>query len=61
MTALARADLTCPFGPSFFLTHLGRFVRVQCPDPSENPPVVQIRLADGITLDLLVVVSLAGR
>ena len=50
--AFARADLMCPFGPSFFLGHLGRFVRDHCPDPEENLPTVQIRLADGTTLDL---------
>lgn len=46
-TAFARADLACTFGPSFFLGHLGRFVRDHCPDPKENLPVVQVHLADG--------------
>jgi hypothetical protein len=39
------------FGPSFFLGELGRFVRDHCPSPEEHLPMVQIRLADGQTLD----------
>jgi len=31
--ACARADRACTFGPSFFLGHLGRFVRDHCPSP----------------------------
>jgi hypothetical protein len=56
---LARADLACPFGPSFFLTYLGRFVRDHCPDPNEQLPVVQVRLADGTTLDLCHIVGVS--
>ena len=38
--ALVAADLEFPFGPSFFLGHLGRFVRDQCPAPTEDLPIV---------------------
>ncbi len=57
--AVARADLTCPFGPSFFLGHLGRFVQDHCPDPKELLPAVQIRLADGTTLDLCHIIGVS--
>ena len=60
-TALTRADLACAFGPSFFLGHLGRFVRDRCPDPKENLPVVQVRLADGETLDLCHIIGVSPR
>lgn len=59
--ALARADLTCPFGPSFFLGHLARFVRDRCPDAAEHLPVVQIRLADGETLTLCHIMGVSPR
>ena len=58
-TAFTRADFACPFGPSFFLVHLGRFVRNHCPDPNENLPVVQIRLADGETLELCHIIGVS--
>jgi hypothetical protein len=48
-TAFVGADLACAFGPSFFLGHLGHFVRDRCPDPKENLPVVHAYLADGET------------
>lgn len=57
--AFSRADLACPFGPSFFVGHLGRFVRDHCPDPTENLPTVQIRLADGTTLDLCHIIGVS--
>lgn len=60
-TAFAEADQACAFGPSFFLGHLRRFVRDHCPDPGEHLPVVQIRLADGETLDLCHVIGVAPR
>jgi hypothetical protein len=59
--AFTRADLACPFGPSFFLGHLGRFVRDHCPDPKENLPSVQVRLADGETLDLCHIIGVSPR
>lgn len=59
--ALTRVDSTCPFGPSFFLSHLGRFVRDHCPAPEEHLPTVQIRLADGQTLDLCHIVGVSPR
>ena len=60
-TVFATADLACAFGPSFFLGHLGRFVRDRCPDPKENLPVVQVRLADGETLDVCHIIGVSPR
>lgn len=57
--AFARADLACTFGPSFFLGHLGRFVRDRCPDQKENLPLVQVRLADGDTLDVCHIIGVS--
>ena len=59
--ALARADAGCAFGPAFFLGQLGRFVRDQCPAPEEHLPHVQLRLADGETLDLCHVVGVSSK
>ena len=59
--AFTRADRACTFGPSFFLGHLGRFVRDRCPDPKENLPVVHVRLADGETLDLCHIMGVSPR
>ena len=59
--AFARADLSCPFGPSFFLGHLARFVRDRCPDAAEHLPVVQILLTDGETLDLCHIMGVSPR
>lgn len=56
-----RADQSCAFGPSFFLHHLGRFVRDHCPDPSEHLPVVEVRLADGIALNVCHIVGVSPR
>ena len=60
-TAFTRADVACPFGPSFFLGHLGRFVRDHCPDSTENLPVVQLRLADGETLNICHIIGVSPR
>jgi hypothetical protein len=60
-TAFTTADLACRFGPSFFLGHLGRFVRDRCPDPKENLPVVQARLANGETLDVCHIIGVSPR
>jgi hypothetical protein len=60
-TAFTRADLACTFGPSFFMGHLGRFVRDRCPDPKENLPLVQLRLADGETLDVCHIIGVSPR
>lgn len=60
-TAFTRAELACAFGPSFFLGHLGRFVRDRCPDPKEHLPLVQIRLADGETLDVCHIIGVSPR
>lgn len=59
--AFARADCTSTFGPSFFLGQLGRFVRDHCPSPEEHLPMVEIRLADGQTLDLCHIVGVSPR
>ena len=61
LRAFAGADLACPFGPSFFLGDLGRFVRDRCPDAAEQLPVVQIRLADGETLALCHIMGVSPR
>lgn len=60
-TALTRADLACTFGPSFFLGHLGRFVRDRCPDPKENLPVVLAYLADGESLNVCHIIGVSPR
>lgn len=59
--ALTKADLASTFGPSFFLGHLGRFVRDHCPDPNENLPVVQVHLATGEVLDICHIVGVSPR
>jgi hypothetical protein len=58
-TAFTRADLACAFGPSFFLVHLGRFVRDHCPDSTENLPAVELRLSGGETLVLCHVIGVS--
>ena len=60
-TAFITADLACAFGPSFFLGHLGRFVRDRCPDATENLPLVQVRLVDGETLDVCHIIGVSPR
>jgi hypothetical protein len=59
--AFTKADLTCAFGPSFFMGHLGRFVRDRCPDPTENLPMVKVRLVDGETLDVCHIIGVSPR
>jgi hypothetical protein len=59
--AFSRADLVCPFGPSFFLGYLERFVRDHCPDPTEKLPGVQVHLANGETLDLCHIIGVSPR
>lgn len=61
MEAFTRADLECAFGPSFFLGHLGRFVRDRCPEAKENLPMVQIHLAGGETLDVCHIIGVSPR
>ena len=60
-TAFIKADLACAFGPSFFLGHLGRFVRDRCPEASENLPLVEVRLANGETLDVCHIIGVSPR
>jgi hypothetical protein len=57
--AFTRADRASMFGPTFFLGQLGRFVRDHCPSPDEHLPMVEIRLADGQTLDLCHIVGVS--
>lgn len=59
--AFSKADRACTFGPSFFLGHLGRFVRENCPPAEEHLPIVQIRLADGHVLDLCHIIGVSPR
>lgn len=59
--AFTKADRESMFGPSFFLVQLGRFVRDHCPSPEEHLPMVEIRLADGQTLDLCHIVGVSPR
>ena len=61
VAAFAKADQGSMFGPSFFLRQLGRFVRDHCPSPDEHLPQVEIRLADGVTLDLCHIVGVSPR
>ena len=61
VAAFLRADVTCAFGPSFFLGQLGRFVRDRCPEATENLPLVQLRLADGQTVDVCHIVGVSPR
>lgn len=55
------AQLAVPFGPAFFLTNLGAFVRDRCPTPTEALPVVHLHLASGEVLELCHVIGLAAR
>lgn len=47
------------FGPTFFLTQLGAFIRERCPPPAEVLPVVEIHLMTGDVLDVCHVIGLA--
>jgi hypothetical protein len=58
---LLEADRVFPFGPSFFLHHLGGFVRDRCPDPQEHMPVVEVHLADGETMTVCHIVGVSPR
>jgi hypothetical protein len=53
------AELRCPFGPVFFLTHLKAFIRDRCPEPAEGRPVVRLHLIGGEVLDVCHVIGLA--
>ena len=59
--AFSKADRACTFGPSFFLGHLGRFVRDHCPPAEEHLPMVQVRLGDGHVLDLCHIIGVSPR
>lgn len=41
-----------PFGPAFFATILADRVRAACEGQPDHVPVVELQLADGLTLDL---------
>lgn len=58
---LVAADLEFPFGPSFFLGHLGRFVRDQCPAPTEDLPIVQVHLCTSETLNVCHIIGVSPR
>lgn len=60
-SALSLADGVCPFGPSFFLGYLARFVRDQCPDPAEKLPVVQLVLADGAVVNVCHIIGVSTK
>ena len=57
----ARWEATLAFGPSFFLAHLGAYVRDCCPDPREALPFVHLHLASGEVLDVCHVIGLTPR
>ena len=59
--ALSVADGVCPFGPSFFLGYLARFVRDHCPDPAEKLPVVQLVLADGAIVNVCHIIGVSAK
>jgi hypothetical protein len=59
--AFVKADLGSAFGPSFFIGHLGRFVRDRCPDPTENLPMVEVRVVDGETLNVCHIIGVSPR
>ncbi|MBY0493355.1 MAG: hypothetical protein K2Y23_04000 [Cyanobacteria bacterium] len=59
-SALIAAD-QFPFGPSFFLGHLGRFVRDQCPAPTEDLPVVEVHLCTSETLTVCHIIGVSPR
>lgn len=58
---LARWEAALAFGPSFFLAHLGVYVRDRCPDPGEALPFVHLHLANGEVLDVCHVIGLTPR
>ncbi len=47
------------FGPAFFASHLGAFVRDCCPKPEEALPVVELHLMSGEVIDVCHVIGLA--
>lgn len=49
-----------PFGPAFFVRHLGGFIRERCPEPGALP-LVHVTLANGCVLDLCHVIALSPR
>ncbi len=50
---------THPFGPDFFKTQLGVFVRDRCPEPSAGLPAVELHLVGGDVLNVCHVAGLA--
>ena len=55
----SEAPVLPPFGASFFVNQLRRFVRDRCPEPSEHLPIVELHLADGEVLDVCHVIGLS--
>lgn len=58
---LGAADRAYPFGPSFFLGYLARFVRDHCPDPEEKLPVVQLNLADTSVVNVCHIIGVSAQ
>ena len=56
--ALRATEARCPFGPSFFATHLRKLIRDHCPDPNESMPLVEIHLLGGEVLDVCHIIGL---
>lgn len=57
----ARWQAALAFGRSFFLGHLGAYVRDRCPDPDEALPFVHLHLVNGEMLDVCHVIGLTPR
>lgn len=50
-----------PFGPTFFVLHLTRFIREECPSSDERMPEVRIFLSDGSVLQLCHIIGVTPR
>jgi hypothetical protein len=58
---LSQLSLRFPFGPAFFVSHLGAFVRDRCPNPEEHLPLVEVHLQNGELLRVCHVIGLSPR
>ena len=59
-TVVVGGEAEPPFGPAFFLEHLGGLIRDRCPSTAEGLPGVELRLVDGEVLDLCHVIGVAS-
>lgn len=50
-----------PFGPTFFVLHLTRFIREECPRSDERMPEVRIFLSEGSVLQLCHIIGVTPR